>query len=440
MFVDRSGTWPFVPANSVLELTHAKGAALFTRDGRRILDAAGGAVATSIGHGREEVAEATAAAMKELTFACPPFATPHRVALVERLQQRWLPKTLSRVWFASGGSEAIDGAIRLARKYQYLRGRTEKTKVLYRDISYHGATISTMGISGHPARRVGLEPMWVEHPSVPAPYPLRYDGPADMDIGAYYANAIEETILREGPETVCCFIAEIMTGSSGGAIVPPDGYWTRVQEICRKYDVILIIDEVMTGFGRTGTKFACEWAEVEPDIMVSGKSLACGYAPIVGLYATEEIVEPLREAGDAVMFHTYGGAIGPCAAALAVLDIMEREQLVERVGRMEGVMRDALAPLTQHPHVAEVRGKGMLWAVEVVRDRDTLEPYDREEGLTARIVYEGLQRGVFFYTAGTGEVRDVIVIGPPYISTEDQIAEIGDVLKQSIDAAIKRAG
>jgi adenosylmethionine-8-amino-7-oxononanoate aminotransferase len=141
MFVDRSGTWPFVPANSVLELTHAKGAALFTRDGRRILDAAGGAVATSIGHGREEVAEATAAAMKELTFACPPFATPHRVALVERLQQRWLPKTLSRVWFASGGSEAIDGAMRLARKYQYLSGRTEKTKVLYRDISYHRAPI-----------------------------------------------------------------------------------------------------------------------------------------------------------------------------------------------------------------------------------------------------------------------------------------------------------
>jgi adenosylmethionine-8-amino-7-oxononanoate aminotransferase len=376
--------------------------------------------------------------MKELTFACPPFATPHRVALVERLQERWLPKPLTRVMLTSGGSEAVDGAIRLARKFQVNSGRPRKAKVIYRDISYHGATVSTMGISGHAARRVGLEPMWVEQPTVPAPYPLRYDGPADMSMGEYYANAVEETILREGPDTVCCFIAEIMTGSSGGAIVPPDGYWPRVQEICRKYDVVLVIEEVMTGFGRTGTKFACEWAGVEPDIMVSGKSLAAGYAPICGLYASNEIIEPLRAAKDAVMFHTYGAAIGPCAAALAVLDIMERENLVERAAQMESVMRDALQPLAQHPHVAEVRGKGMLWAVEVVRDRDTLEPYDREEGVTARIVYEGLQRGVFFYTAGTGAVRDVIVLGPPYISTEDEIGEIADVLKQSIDAAVAR--
>jgi len=438
MFVDHSGTWPFVPSNSVLELTHAKGTALYTRDGKRILDAAGGAVATSIGHGRKEVAEATAKAMEELSFVCPPFATPHRVALVERLQDRWLPKPLRRVMFTSGGSEAVDGAIRLARKYQLHSGRGTKTKVLYRDISYHGATVSTMGISGHAARRVGLEPMWVEQPSVPAPYPLRYDGPADMPMGEYYAKAIEDVILREGPETVSCLIAEIMTGSSGGAIVPPEGYWKRVQEICRKYEVVLIVDEVMTGFGRTGTKFACDWAGVEPDIMVSGKSLAAGYAPICGLYASDAIVEPLRAAGDAVMFHTYGAATGPCAAALAVLDIMERENLVERAAKMESVMRNALAPLTQHPHVAEVRGKGMLWAVEVVRDRETLEPFAKDVGLSGRIIREGLERGVFFYFAGTGAVRDVIVLGPPYISTEDEIGEIADVLKQSIDAAITR--
>lgn len=438
MFVDKSGAWPFVPISFAVEIERSEGASLYTRGGKRILDAAGGAVATSIGHGRKEVAEATAKAMEDLSFACPPFATPQRIELVERLRAHWLPKDLTRVWLASGGSEAVDGAIRLARHYHFLRGDERKHKVIHRDISYHGATLTTLGISGHPARRVGLEPMWHDNPKVPAPYPLRYDGPADKDMGAYYADAIEEAILREGPETVSCLVAEIMTGSSGGAIVPPEGYWPRVQEICRKHGVLLIIDEVMTGFGRTGTKFACDWAGVSPDIMVSGKSLAAGYAPIVGLFATDEVVEPLREAGEALMFHTYGAATGPCAAANAVLNIMQRENLVERAAQMESVMRDALAPLTQHPHVAEVRGKGMLWAVEIVRDRDTLEPFADSSGLTGRILNEGLERGVFFYPAGTGAVRDVIVLGPPYISTEAEIGEMADVLKASIDAAVAR--
>ncbi len=439
MPADKSANWPFVPSSFGVEVVRAEGSSLYTLNGTRILDAAGGAVITSIGHGRKEVADATAAAMTELAYACPPFATPKRMELVDKLTKDWLPEGLSRVWLASGGSEAIDGAIRLARQYQFLRGRTEKTKILYRDISYHGATLATMGLSGHPGRRKGLEPMWVENPSVPTPYPLRYDGPADMDMGEYYASKIEEVILREGPENVCAFVSEIMTGSSGGAIVPPEGYWPRVQEICKKYDVVLIIDEVMTGFGRTGTKFACDWAGVTPDIMVSGKSLACGYAPIVGLYASDKIVAPLEACGDALMFYTYGGAIGPCAAALSVLEIMEREKLIARVGEMERVMEEALAPLRQHPHVAEVRGKGFLWAVEIVRDRDTLEPFPAEAGLTMDIVSEGLDRGVYFYPAGTGPVRDVIVLGPPYVVTKEEILEMAATLKASIDVAVAAA-
>jgi len=229
-----------------------------------------------------------------------------------------------------------------------------------------------------------------------------------------------------------------MTGSSGGAIVPPGGYWPRVQEVCKKYDVLLIADEVMTGFGRTGTKFACNWADVRPDIMVSGKSLACGYAPIAGLYASDEVVAPMAEAGEALMFHTYGAATGPCAAANKVLEIMQREKLVERAAAMESVMRDALAPLTQHPHVAEVRGKGMLWGIEIVQDLDTLEPFPAEAGLSGKIIGEGLSRGAFFYFAGTGPVRDLIVLGPPYISSESEIGEMAEILKASIDASIAK--
>ena len=436
MVEETNDNWPFVPVPWAVEVVRAEGCSLYTKDGGRILDAAGGAVITSIGHGRKEVADATAAAMTELAYACPPFATPKRVELVDKLTRDWLPKGLSRVWLASGGSEAVDGAIRLARQYQYHLGRTSKTKILYRDISYHGATLTTMGISGHPARRTGLEPMWHDNPTVPTPYPLRYDGPANMDMGEYYASKVEEVILEHGADNICAFVSEIMTGSSGGAIVPPDGYWERVQAICKKYDVVLIIDEVMTGFGRTGTKFACDWAGVTPDIMVSGKSLACGYAPIVGLYASEEIVAPLEANGDALMFYTYGGAIGPCAAALSVLEIMEREELIARVREMEGVMETALAPLRQHPHVAEVRGKGLLWAIEIVKDRETLEPFPAEAALTGRILRDGLDRGVFFYPAGTGVVRDVIVLGPPYVVTKEEIFEMVDTLKLSIDACV----
>lgn len=431
-------SWPFVPIPFGTKVTRAEGIYLYTEDGRPIIDAAGGAVITSIGHGRREVADATAEAMARMSYACPPFPTPERDALVERLIERWLPKNLKRVWLASGGSEANDGAIRLARQYQYLKGNEKKTKVLYRDISYHGATLTTLGLSGHPGRRKGLEPMWPANPSVPAPYPLRYKGD-EPDMGKFYADAIEEVILREGPENICALLAEVMTGSSGGAIVPPEGYWPRVQAICRKYDVVLIIDEVMTGFGRTGTKFACDWAGIEPDIMVSGKSLACGYAPIVGVYATEEIVKPLKEAGQSLMFYTYGGAVGPCAAALAVLDILEREKLVERAAEMESVMETALAPLRQHPHVAEVRGKGMLWAVEIVRDRETLEPFPLDAQVTGQIVSEGMQNGVYFYPAGTGPVRDVIVLGPPYISTEEEIGEIVRVLTKTIKTVTERS-
>jgi adenosylmethionine-8-amino-7-oxononanoate aminotransferase len=439
MSINPNQSWPFVPFHLGAEFVRAEGACLYTPEGKRVYDAAGGAVITSIGHGRKEVAEATAKAMEELTFVCPPFATPQRVELVERLRTDWLPPHLTRAWFACSGSEAIDGAMRLARHYHFLRGQTEKHKVIHRSISYHGITLTTLGISGHPQRRIGLEPMWKDNPVVPAPYPLRYDGPADMDMGEYYAQCVEDVILREGPETVSCFVSEIMTGSSGGAIVPPDGYWERVQAICKKYDVLLVADEVMTGFGRTGTKFACDWANVRADIMVSGKSLACGYAPIAGLFATDDVVAPMAEAGAALMFHTYGAAIGPCAAANKVLEIMQREKLVERAAAMESVMRDALAPLNQHPHVAEVRGKGMLWGIEIVRDRETLEPFAEDAALSAKIIGEGLDRGAFFYFAGTGPVRDILVLGPPYISTESEIGEMAEILKDSIDAGIAKA-
>jgi adenosylmethionine-8-amino-7-oxononanoate aminotransferase len=430
--------WPFVPGAKYAEITKAAGCYLYTASGDAILDASGGAIVANIGHGRKEVAAAVAESMGELNYVIPPFPTPARVELAERLQKEWLPDGLSRVHLSSGGSEAVDAALRLARLYQVAVGRTKKYKIIGRDISYHGTTIATLAVGGHADRRAGLEPMWPDTPRAPTPYPLRHHQKFDGECGMVCADALETIIQAEGPDTIAAFIAEPMIGSSGGAIIPPDTYWPRVQEICQRHDILIIIDEVMTGFGRTGKKFGVDHWNIKPDILVSGKGLTAGYAPLVGIFAGEEIVAPLAETQKNLMFYTYGGQTSACAAANKVLEIMAQEQLVDRAAEMGRILEDRLSDLSQHPHVAEVRGRGLLQAVEIVSDRETLEPFSLEDGVTNKIVAAGLGNGVFFYPGGTGEVRDIIVMGPPFIITEGEIDQMVSVLEKSIDSAIAR--
>lgn len=434
--------WPFIPAARVFEISHAKGAYLVTRDGRRILDAAGGAVIVNIGHGRREVAEAAAEAMVSMSYAVPPFVTPERTRLVDRLRSAWLPDHLTRIHLSSGGSEAADAACRLAVQHFHAKGETARGKIIGRDISYHGTTALTLGVGGHTARRTGFESLFPPMPHAPTPYALRSPlgrDHTDFDIAA--AEALDRIITEEGPETVAAFIAEPITGSSGGALMPGPRYWPMVQEICRRHGVLLITDEVMVGFGRTGARFACEHFDLKPDIMVSGKGLAGGYAPIVGVFATDAVVAPLAERNDALMFYTYGGHPAACATADKVLEIMEREALVARSAekgeKLGSLLRDRLG---DHPHVAELRGKGLFWAAEIVKDRETLERFPAEAQLTARITGAGLRDGVFFYSGGTGEVRDIVVLGPPLIVDDSDLELMADVLVRSIDRAVARAG
>ena len=217
--------------------------------------------------------------------------------------------------------------------------------------------------------------------------------------------------------------------------MPPDGYWARVTEICRKYGVLIIADEVMTGFGRTGKKFAVEHWGVAPDIMVGGKGLAGGYAPIGGVYATDEVVAPLAERGEELMFFTFSGHPAACAVADKVLEIVEREGLVERAAEMGDLLGERLKRLDDHPNVAETRGLGLLRGIELVQDKEKLERFPPSARFTQKVVAEGLRRGVFFYPAGSGEAQDVILLGPPFIITEDEIEMLVGVLEESIDAA-----
>jgi adenosylmethionine-8-amino-7-oxononanoate aminotransferase len=431
----------FVPGSPAapFAVDRAEGAYLITPDGRRILDAAGGAIVVNIGHGRREVAEVAARALEQLTYVMPTFATEAKTRLVERLSDRWLPKGLTRASFTSGGSESIEAALRLARLHHVCAGQPERWKVIGRDLSYHGITLAALAVGGHAARRKGYEPLLLDFPKAPAHYCLECSlGRHSAGCRERAADKLEEVILREGPDTVAAFIAEPVVGSAGGALVPPDGYWPRVAEICRRYGVLLIADEVMCGFGRTGEKFAIIHWGVVPDIMVAGKGLAGGYAPIGGVYATDDVIAPIAERGEDLMFYTFTAHPAACAVADKVLEILERENLVARVKMMGEILGKRLSRLVGHPNVAEVRGLGLMQAVEIVRDRETLERFPAEERITRRIVAAGLKKGVFFYPGGSGEAQDVVMLGPPFIITEDDVGLMVTVLEESIDSAISR--
>jgi adenosylmethionine-8-amino-7-oxononanoate aminotransferase len=405
---DRLERFAFVPGPGAVPVAieRAEGAYLYTPDGRAILDAAGGAIVANVGHGRREVVEAAAAAMQETSYVVPVFATPSRLALVERLRERWLPEALTRIFLTSGGSESVDAALRLARQFHVSRGEPGRWKVIGRDLSYHGTTVATLAAGGHEKRRAPFGPLLYDWPKAPACFCLR---------------------------------CPLEKGSTIGAVDPPDEYWPRVAEICRRHGVLLIADEVMTGFGRTGRRFGVEHWNVTPDILVAGKGLAGGYAPIGGVYTSEEVVGSLAKSGDELMFYTFGAHSSACGAADKVLEILEREALVARAAEMGERLRKRLSMLESHPNVAQIRGRGLMLGVELVRDRNTLEPFPADAGLTRKVVAAGLGEGVFFYPCGSGSVRDAVMMGPPFVIGDEEIEKIVSALETAIDTAVQWA-
>jgi adenosylmethionine-8-amino-7-oxononanoate aminotransferase len=244
---------------------------------------------------------------------------------------------------------------------------------------------------------------------------------------------LEDTIQRLGAHNIAALIAEPINGSSGGAITPPDGYWPAAHKILQKYGILLIMDEVMTGFGRTGVEFGSNLYDVEPDLLVAGKGMAGGYAAIAGVFGGEDIAEAIGNAGFNVMFHTFGALPQSCAAATAVLQILREENLVNRAGVIgQTILQRLQSRFGQHPNVAEIRGVGMLIGMEIVKDRNTLERFDESARITERMGNAAKHAGVFFYPGGTGEYRDVLCIGAPFIIDEPEIA----LMEQALDAAL----
>ena len=432
--------FPAIPFTALPGLVSADGVYLVTAGGQRSLDAGGQACVSNIGYGRAEVADVAAKALLSLTHALPPVQTPQRIRLVQRLTEAWLPPELHRIHFVNSGSEAVDAAIRLARQHHLASGRPGKWKVIGREASYHGVTIGALGVSGHTQRRRGLEPLLSTVPLAPACYPLRCRHCASTRrCSLQCAEGLEALIEREGADSIAAFIAEPIVGTSGGALVPPDDYWPRVQEICRRHQVLLIVDEVITGFGRTGRKFAFQHWDLKPDMVLVAKGFTGGYAALAALITTQRVIGPLLASNQSIMFHTFGGHPAACAVADKVLEILEREALVERAAQLGVYLANKLSRLRAHPQVAEVRGRGLLWAVEIVRNKTTLEQFPETAGVTLDIIRAGVERGVLFYFGGTGEHRDVICIAPAFVITTEEIDRLVEVLEQSIDAVVANA-
>ena len=417
----RAAAFPFIPsADPPLVIDRAEGVWLITPDGRRILDAGGGAIVTNVGHGRPAIVDAAARALGRIGYVVPLWATENRVALVEELVEHWLPDGFNRASFFCGGSESVDAAVRVARTHHVAAGRPERWKVIGRDVSYHGSTLSGLSVGLHDRRRAGLEPMLTDHPK------------ADWLDPESLAKVVE----REDPDTVAAFIGEPISGASGGAMVPPPDYWPAVAEVCEANGILLIVDEVMTGFGRTGRTWGHEHFDIAPDIIVAGKGLSGGSVPMGGVYATDAVVEPIAAAGMGMMYFTFSGADLGCAVSVEVLRIMRREGLVERAATMGALLRRRLEDtLGDHPNVSDIRGLGLMQGIELVADRRTGADFPRSVDFAARVAAEAIQRGVWLYPCGSGPVSDALLIGPPFTIDEDHIEMIVEVAADAIDSA-----
>jgi adenosylmethionine-8-amino-7-oxononanoate aminotransferase len=400
----RDSRYSFVPTtNDWPTVTGGSGVYLHTADGRRILDAAGGAIVGNIGWGRPEVADAAAAALRDGAYSIPLWPSTHRLALVDELVEHWLPEGFTQVFFTSGGSESTDSALRLARAYQVAKGRTERWRVIGRHPSYHGMTLATISVASHSARQRGFEPMLIDFPHVP------WDD----------ADALRELLEREG-DTIAGMIAEPIVGASGACLTASDDYWRTVTELCHQYDVLLIADEVMCGYGRTGLTWGHEHFPFAPDVIVGGKGLGGGFVPMGAVATRADIAELLRERG--FMFFTFTGNDAACAVSTTVLGIMRAEDLVARSAKLGQVLGDRLhAEFDGHPAVVEVRGRGMFYGLELTVPESA-------------VVGAALQRDLWVYPAGSGPVAHAVMVAPPFVVTEDEIEQIVTRLRLAIDA------
>ncbi len=420
-----------------------QGCYLIDASGKRYLDASGGAAVSCLGHGDKDVIAAIKAQLDQIAYAHTGFFTSKPAeALATHLIAR-APKGLAQVYFVSGGSEAVEAALKLARQYHVERGQPQRTRLIARRQSYHGNTLGALAAGGNQWRRAMFEPLLadVSHIDPCYPYRLQHQGETDADYAIRSADALETEILRLGPENVMAFIAETVGGATAGVLAPPPGYFQRIRQICDRYGVLLILDEVMCGMGRTGHLFACQEDDVAPDILCIAKGLGAGYQPIGAMLASQSIIDTIAAGSGFFQHgHTYLGHATACAAAEAVLNAIEDRGLLAQVNARGEYLQTALhAAFGQHENVGDIRGRGLFRAVELVADRDSKAALDPSRGTAAKVKKAAFEAGLICYPMGgtiDGKSGDHILLAPPFIISETEIDEVVAKLKTAIGVAL----
>ena len=425
-------------------VARAEGIYFWDRDGKRYIDGSSGAMVSNIGHGNPRVLAAMRRQMEQATFAYRlHFENEAAETLARRIAGR-MPAGLDRVFFVSGGSEAVESCLKLARQWALATGQDSRWKVVSRYPSYHGATLGALAVTGYAPMTQPFAPMMREMPKIPAPTcHLDRDNLDDEARGLRYAEMLREKILAEGPESVLAFIMEPVGGASTGALVAPDSYYARIREICDEFGILLILDEVMTGVGRTGTFIAAEHWNLRPDLIALSKGFAAGYAPLGAMVADRRLVDPVLDKGGFIHGYTYAGNPLACAAGLAVLEEIETQDLMGNATRMGALLKQGLnALMARYPWIGDVRGLGLLLAFELVADRATMQPLPKELNAHSRLVELAYERGLIIYSRRTrgGLEGDHFMVCPPMIVTEAEVAEILALLDDSLAAFAAEAG
>ena len=420
-----------------------QGVTLYDDQGRAYLDASGGAAVSSLGHGHPAVLAAMHAQIDRLAYAHTAFFTTEAAEALAAHLTLHAPMARSEAYLVSGGSEAMEAALKLARQYCVERGEEQRTLFVARRQSFHGNTLGALAVGGNEWRRRPFHPLLLDVPKVSPCYEYRGRLPEQTrdEYTQSLLDELESTLLSLGPERVIAFCAETVVGATGGAIPATPGYFRGVRSLCDKYGILLLADEVMCGMGRTGTRYAIEQEEVAPDLVTIGKGLGAGYQPIGAVLADGRIADTLRAGSGAFLHgHTYIGHPVAAAAALAVQEAIDQEGLLGRVRAAGDSLRRLLSEaFGKHAHVGDIRGRGLLQAIELVQQRDTKAPFDPALRLHARIKDEAMERGLMVYPMGgtiDGRHGDHVLLAPPFISSDAELAEMVSRLRAAVDAAL----
>ncbi|WP_011579524.1 MULTISPECIES: aspartate aminotransferase family protein [Chelativorans] len=420
-----------------------RGVKLFDSAGKEYIDASGGAAVSCLGHNHPDVVAALKRQAEKLAYAHTSFFTNEPAeALAERLVKA-APEGISHAYLVSGGSEANEAALKMARQFFVEKGEAQRRHIIARRQSYHGNTLGALAAGGNEWRRAQFRPLLIETHHIDPCYAYRYrqQGESDEEYGLRAAQQLEDKILELGPDTVMAFIAEPVVGATAGAVPAVSGYFKRIRDICDRYGVLLILDEVMCGMGRTGTLFACEEDGVSPDLVSIAKGLGGGYQPVGAVLLSRQIFDAFAQGSGLFQHgHTYICHPMACAAALAVQEVIERDNLLANVREMGSYLRARLeARFGNHAHVGDIRGRGLFLGLELVADRATKEPFDPARKIHAGVKKEAMARGLMVYPAGgtiDGARGDHVLLAPPFILDKETADTIVDRLGEAIDAAL----